>query len=40
VTLEWATSSPPITENFETIPLVTQGPYVFPEAPDSDEEGA
>lgn len=28
-TLEWRTSSPPPTENFEEIPAVTKGPYVF-----------
>ncbi len=31
-TLEWKTpSSPPITQNFPTTPVVTEGPYVFPE---------
>jgi cytochrome c oxidase subunit 1 len=29
VTLEWKTASPPIVENFEEIPTVTHGPYVF-----------
>ncbi len=28
-TLEWRTSSPPPTENFETIPEVTKGPYQY-----------
>lgn len=28
-TLEWQTSSPPPKENFEKIPVVTTGPYVF-----------
>ena len=28
-TLEWKTSSPPPVENFETIPEVTTGPYVY-----------
>jgi len=28
-TLEWQTSSPPITHNFETTPAVTGGPYDF-----------
>jgi cytochrome c oxidase subunit 1 len=28
-TLEWKTSSPPPTENFEEIPTVTHGPYKF-----------
>ena len=28
-TLEWQTSSPPPTENFENIPVVTKGPYQF-----------
>jgi len=27
--LEWKTASPPITENFLTTPLVTEGPYEF-----------
>jgi cytochrome c oxidase subunit 1 len=29
VTLEWKTASPPIVENFEEIPTITHGPYVF-----------
>jgi cytochrome c oxidase subunit 1 len=28
-TLEWQTSSPPITQNFETTPEVTHGPYDY-----------
>jgi cytochrome c oxidase subunit 1 len=28
-TLEWRTSSPPPTENFEEAPVVTKGPYSF-----------
>ncbi len=28
-TLEWQTTSPPPTDNFETIPEVTKGPYQF-----------
>jgi len=31
VTLEWTLSSPPIKENFEEIPVITHGPYVFPQ---------
>ncbi len=27
--LEWQTSSPPPTENFEAVPVVTKGPYEF-----------
>jgi cytochrome c oxidase subunit 1 len=27
--LEWTTSSPPITTNFETIPVVTEPPYQY-----------
>jgi cytochrome c oxidase subunit 1 len=30
-TLEWSLPSPPIMENFETIPVVTHGPYDRPE---------
>ena len=33
VTLEWSIASPPPLENFEEIPIITHGPYVFePEA--------
>ncbi len=28
--LEWTTESPPPTENFETTPIVTEGPYAYP----------
>jgi cytochrome c oxidase subunit 1 len=28
-TLEWTTSSPPITHNFETTPVLTHGPYDY-----------
>jgi len=30
VGLEWETTSPPPTENFETTPVVTRGPYEYP----------
>jgi cytochrome c oxidase subunit 1 len=30
-TLEWQIPSPPSAENFEEIPVVTRGPYVFKE---------
>jgi cytochrome c oxidase subunit I len=30
VTLEWTVSSPPPVENFDDIPVVSQGPYHFP----------
>ena len=29
--LEWETSSPPPTSNFEETPVVTAGPYVYPD---------
>ncbi len=29
-TLEWSIPSPPITHNFHTTPIVTEGPYEFP----------
>ena len=29
VTLEWKIESPPTLENFEKIPVITEGPYVF-----------
>jgi cytochrome c oxidase subunit 1 len=28
-TLEWQIPSPPSAENFEEIPTITRGPYVF-----------
>lgn len=31
VSLEWETATPPIEHNFESIPIVTAGPYDFPE---------
>jgi cytochrome c oxidase subunit 1 len=31
VSLEWETATPPIEHNFESIPVVTAGPYDFPE---------
>jgi cytochrome c oxidase subunit 1 len=30
-TLEWKISSPPPVENFETIPVITKGPYDYSE---------
>jgi cytochrome c oxidase subunit 1 len=30
VTLEWLIPSPPPADNFEVIPIITTGPYVFP----------
>jgi cytochrome c oxidase subunit 1 len=27
--MEWTTASPPPTENFETIPVVAEGPYEY-----------
>jgi cytochrome c oxidase subunit 1 len=35
VTLEWTLPSPPIQENFETIPTITRGPYHFPQEGDA-----
>ncbi len=32
LTLEWQTASPPITENFEKVPIITAGPYDYPVA--------
>jgi cytochrome c oxidase subunit 1 len=29
LSLEWTTSSPPIIENWEVLPVVTEGPYDF-----------
>ncbi|MFO0409323.1 MAG: cytochrome c oxidase subunit I, partial [Dolichospermum sp.] len=29
LTLEWMTSSPPSIENFETLPVLTTGPYDY-----------
>jgi cytochrome c oxidase subunit 1 len=29
--LEWQTPSPPPKDNFETVPIVTRGPYDYPE---------
>ncbi len=31
MTLEWTTSSPPIIENWHTLPVVTHGPYAYGE---------
>jgi cytochrome c oxidase subunit I len=36
--LEWKTSSPPITENFITTPVVTEPPYNYPQ-PDAARGG-
>jgi cytochrome c oxidase subunit 1 len=38
VGLEWQTTSPPPTENFEVTPVVTHGPYEY--GPEQREEGA
>jgi cytochrome c oxidase subunit 1 len=35
VTLEWATATPPIEHNFHETPVVTHGPYDFPEIDES-----
>ncbi|BAS56386.1 cytochrome c oxidase subunit I [Leptolyngbya boryana CZ1] len=44
LTLEWTTSSPPMIENWEVLPVVTHGPYDYgmtePEAPPSASEPA
>jgi cytochrome c oxidase subunit 1 len=37
-TLEWKTSSPPITTNFEATPQVTDEAYVYPENEPEEEE--
>jgi cytochrome c oxidase subunit I len=29
LTLEWTTSSPPLVENWEELPVVTHGPYDY-----------
>jgi cytochrome c oxidase subunit 1 len=29
LTLEWTTSSPPLIENWEVLPVVTHGPYDY-----------
>jgi cytochrome c oxidase subunit I len=29
LTLEWTTSSPPLIENWEVLPVVTHGPYEY-----------
>ncbi len=37
--LEWQTSSPPPPENFEVIPIVTQGPYAYePELAEAEQD--
>ena len=38
VSLEWHTATPPITHNFVTTPVVTGGPYDFPEIEDSHDD--
>ncbi len=38
VSLEWHTATPPITHNFIHTPVVTGGPYEFPEIEDHDDE--
>ena len=35
VSLEWSTATPPIEHNFHETPVVTHGPYDFPEIDDS-----
>jgi cytochrome c oxidase subunit 1 len=32
-TLEWTTDSPPIIENWEVLPVLTEGPYAYGEEP-------
>lgn len=32
-TLEWTTASPPIIENWEVLPVLTEGPYAYGEEP-------
>ena len=38
--LEWQTTSPPIPENFETIPLITEEPYGYGHSPNLSSETA
>ena len=38
--LEWQTTSPPIPENFETIPLITEEPYGYGHSPNLSSEAA
>ncbi len=33
-TLEWTTASPPIIENWEVLPVLTEGPYAYGEEPE------
>lgn len=40
VSLEWKTDTPPSTHNFAETPVVTGGPYDFPEIEDPDEAEA
>jgi cytochrome c oxidase subunit I len=37
LTFEWQTSSPPAIENFETLPVLTTGPYDYGEEPEEEE---
>jgi len=38
-TLEWQIPSPPHAENFEEVPVITYGPYVFPRKADAGKTG-
>ena len=40
VTLEWQIDSPPTLENFEEIPVITQGPYVFRKQDETNDENS
>jgi cytochrome c oxidase subunit 1 len=38
-TLEWTTTSPPAIENWEVLPVVTEGPYAYGEEPQPEPVG-
>jgi len=40
VSLEWETATPPIEHNFHDVPLVTRGPYDFPEIDEASASSA